>query len=148
MFHICITCVLNVINICITCVLHMYYSMFYMNFYMNFYMFVLHVYNAYIILTKNINPFKQDEVKERKYPLYTDIFADYEPQIPQINSDLFNLAYKRHKMGQIHKWIFPLMNTVSYLHRGWKYPAPFFEDISFFRTNSSRTHRCGKYLRL
>ena len=56
-----------------------------------------------------------DEAKDRKYPLYTDIFADYEPQIPQISSDLFNLAYKRHKMGQIHKWIFPLMNTVSLL---------------------------------
>ena len=56
-----------------------------------------------------------DEAKDRKYPLYTDIFADYEPQIPQISSDLFNLAYKRHKMGQIHKWIFPLMNTVSFL---------------------------------
>ena len=53
------------------------------------------------------------EAKDRKYPLYTDIFVDYEPQIPRIHSDLFNLAFKRHKMGQIHKWIFPLMNTVS-----------------------------------
>ena len=119
----------------------MYYSIFYMNFYMNFYMFVLHVYNAYIILTKNNNPFKQDEVKERKYPLYTDIFADYEPQIPQINSDLFNLAYKRHKMGQIHKWIFPLMNTVSYLQEFWSMLQRFVEDISVSRTNSSGANR-------
>jgi len=49
----------------------------------------------------------------RDYSLYIDLFDDYLPKIPKISTDLFNMAYKRHKMGQLHKWIFSLMNTVS-----------------------------------
>ena len=52
----------------------------------------------------------------RDYSLYIDLFDDYLPKIPKISTDLFNMAYKRHKMGQLHKWIFSLMNTVNLLY--------------------------------
>ena len=54
----------------------------------------------------------RENVQQRNYPVYTDLFEDYTAHIPKLSTDLFNMAYKRHKMGQLHKWIFPLMNTV------------------------------------
>jgi hypothetical protein len=47
---------------------------------------------------------------KRGFLLYSEIMQEFSAKIPNLKNDLYQIAYDRHKTGQLHPWILPLLS--------------------------------------